>query len=204
MFIWKKIPVATPPDVVAPPAQPAAPALDMRKIAIDVLTYEAERWVGAQEQGGNNQGQLVGYFQRAVDGSADGEAWCMSFVSYVVKSMRFIIGKVDHEYTIFPLFPSEHCMTVWEGTPANQRLTTPEKGCVVIWQHYDSSNRPTTNGHCGIVVDVDSKGNLITVEGNTSSGKAIDRDGQGVYRRSRAKGGVGKMKEVGFIRLFPL
>ena len=157
--------------------QPETPVLDMRKVAVDVLIYEAERWVGAKEEG-TNQGQIVQYFQKAVDGEADGESWCMCFCQFVFKSTRFILERIDPTFTPLSLFATEHCMTLWKNTPEAQRLSKPEKGCLVIWQHYDSSNRPTTNGHCGIVVDVDSKGNLITVEGNTSSGKNIDRDGQ--------------------------
>ena len=34
-----------------------------------LLVAEAERWIGATEQGGNNQGQIVQMFQREIGGA---------------------------------------------------------------------------------------------------------------------------------------
>ena len=50
------------------------PHLKMR-----LLVWSARLWVGMTEVGGNNRGQVVERFQRAVDGKASGEPWCAAF-----------------------------------------------------------------------------------------------------------------------------
>ena len=44
-----------------------------------LLIHEAKRWVGVTEVGGNNRGQVVEIFQKAVGGVANGQPWCMDF-----------------------------------------------------------------------------------------------------------------------------
>jgi len=46
-----------------------------------LLIFEATRWLGIQEIGGNNRGQVIRMFQRVI-GRAQNEPWCMSFVQY--------------------------------------------------------------------------------------------------------------------------
>jgi hypothetical protein len=46
----------------------------------DLMIYEAKRWLNFVESG-NNKGQVVEMFQKAVDNVAAGEPWCMSFCS---------------------------------------------------------------------------------------------------------------------------
>jgi hypothetical protein len=116
---------------------------------------------------------------------------CMAFVQWAIK-------QVEAEFGIKSvLFKSEHCLTVWDKTPVSARLATPIPGAVMIWRHGN-----TTNGHTGIVTSV-TENSVGTVEGNTSDGKGVNRNGDGVYARVRSRVGSGSMKVVGWINPFP-
>lgn len=161
------------------------PVIDPKKELVDL----AHRFVGVKESGGDNKGKEVEAFQKAVDGKAQGESWCMCFVQHCIKEIELTTGlKSD-------IFKSEHCMTVWNNTPVSSRLKDPEPGCIVIWNFVG-----TASGHTGIVTKVGDR--LETIEGNTSDGAGIVREGDGVYVRSRSKTGDVKMKVVGFLRSF--
>lgn len=147
--------------------------------------------IGVTEQGGANRGPIVERFQKAVDGKAVGESWCMAFVQYCIKQTIDVHGGLSR------IFEAEHCLTVWNQTPVFMRLKDPKVGCVVIWQHGDSSA-----GHTGIVCEIFADKEFNTVEGNTSAGQGIVSEGDGVYLRRRSTDTVGNMKLVGFIDPF--
>lgn len=152
---------------------------------IEIVTAE----IGVKETGGDNHGARVEEFQKAVDGKAQSESWCMAFVQWAIKLVEVQMNVSS------PIFSSEHCRTVWNNSPA-LRVDKPFPGCVVIWQHGN-----TTNGHTGVVTSVTDT-NISTVEGNTSTGKGVDRNGDGVYARIRTKTGSGEMKVIGFLDPF--
>lgn len=148
------------------------------------LIAEAERWIGITERGGDNLGPDVEAFQRAVDGRAEGEPWCMAFVQFCLKQ----IGGGD-------IFPSEHCLTVWRKSPRELRLQAPEPGCLMFWQYEGSAA-----GHVGIVKAVVGC-YCITIEGNTGPGGAVEREGDGVYQKRRAiRPATGSMRVLGWMR----
>lgn len=154
-----------------------------------MLVEVARRFVGVKEKG-DNRGELVELFQKAVDGKAQGESWCMCFVQYCileVERTNAVKSKV---------FKSEHCLTVWNKSPKELRLKEPEAGCLIIWQ-FDN----TSNGHVGIVTKV-NKNTVETVEGNTGDGSGVVREGDGVYARKRSKLGSQKMKILGYLKVF--
>lgn len=140
-----------------------------------LLIEEAKRWVGVNEEG-NNRGKDIEMFQRAVDGKAQNESWCLSFIQYCVKEVG---EQVDDPVTC--LYPTEHVMTLWNNTPKEARLEQPELGCLILWQHM-KDNGPTINGHVGIVIDTSYMdiGIVKTIEGNTSPGSGVEREGDGV------------------------
>ncbi len=157
------------------------------------LIDEATRWIGVREKGGANCGPEVEEFQRSVDDRADGAPWCMSFVQFCVKRVSDIIGKKPS------LYPSEHCLTVWNRTPEELRLSRPVPGCVVIWR-----KSGTDQGHTGIVVSV-GETKMITIEGNTGPASIVSREGDGVYEKERAIHPVtGRMEVVGYLRAWRL
>ncbi len=156
------------------------------------LCREAERYVGVHEAGGNNRGEMVERFQKAVDGKAQGEPWCAAFV-------QFCIAEVEaaHGPTVV-VARYEHCMTIWNRTSGVHRYKSPKPGFLVIWNY-----EGTTNGHIGIVTKVLDELTIETIEGNTSpDAKTIEREGDGVYRKTRSTKTVGRMRLVGFIAPF--
>lgn len=156
---------------------------------LEATVAKASEYIGTVEVGGDNSGPLVEMFQKAVDGKAQKESWCMSFVQHVIKS-------VSEPYSY--LHPTEHCMTAWNKTPAGCRIKSPVPGCIVIWQYYDKLGKPTAAGHCGIVTKVHSDG-FESIEGNTGAGQEVVREGDGVYRKRRFFAGTKKMKIVGYL-----
>ena len=157
--------------------------------ALSALVKEALKYKNIHEKGGNNKGPEVEMFQKAVDGKASGEAWCMAFVQYCIK-------KVQTELNIKSnIYKAEHCMTVWNKSPESMRVAKPAPGCVVIWRHGN-----TTNGHTGIITEIVDNDYFMSIEGNTGpSDDVVVREGDGVYRKRRAMKGNGDMKVVGFL-----
>lgn len=179
----KPLPTPIPAPIPAP-----APAPSTVQYNVAVLA-EAHKWVGTKESGGNNHGTQVELFQKAVDGVAEGEPWCMAFIQFCVK-------QVEVELNIHSLIKrSEHCLTVFRNSPASLRSTEPQIGCIVIWQHGTSER-----GHTGIIHSVCDDGTIITVEGNTNADGSSD--GDGVYIKKRHLKGDGDMHIVGYLKAF--
>jgi hypothetical protein len=164
------------------------------KDARTLLAQAAQACVGIREHGGNNRGPLVSLIQSTI-GKADHVAWCMSFVQTLIAYVETKTGLVS------PIFASEHCLTVWQNTPSEQRVQVlPLAGAIVIWRHGHS-----TSGHTGIVLSCDEK-IFQAIEGNTEGGidpnGKVERDGGGVYHTKRSRLGNGDMRVVGFLKPF--
>lgn len=158
----------------------------------DALIAEAEKWIGVRESGGANKGPEVEMFQKAVDGKAQGESWCMAFVQFCLMKVEANLGIRTNVYH------SEHCLTVWNKTDNELHRMTPQPGYIVIWR-----NGKTTSGHTGIVSKINEDGKTIeTIEGNTGDGQGVVREGDGVYRRKRNRQPLGEMQIVGYIDPF--
>lgn len=165
-----------------------------------LLVFEAKRWLGVVEQGGDNQGQIVQMFQSVI-GTAQGESWCVSFVQYCAKMVDQLCKECGLSSTSLQIAKTESVMQLWNKTPIGFRTNTPSPGCLMLWEHY-KSGMPTGLGHVGIVVGV--KNNVIeTVEGNTSpSLKNVERNGDGVYLKQRTTADIGSMRFLGFLRVW--
>lgn len=150
--------------------------------------------VGIREQGGNNRGRLVELIQETL-GKAEGEPWCMSAVQTALAWAELRTGKKS------PIFASEHCMTVWNETPKEQRVKSiPAPGAIIIWRHGAGPS-----GHTGVTASAVAGGQFTAIEGNTESGltaAGIVREGGGCYETRRNTFGVGSMKVVGFLKPF--
>jgi uncharacterized protein (DUF2147 family) len=152
----------------------------------------AASYVGVHEQGGANCGPEVEQFQKAVDGKACGEAWCMGFAQFCIKALE---AKTQTDSKIFK---SKSCLQVWNQSPKELRLTQPEPGSLVIWQRGN-----TGRGHVGIIEQVSRDGKTFsTIEGNIRNPQSKNRKRDGVYRRKRSIQNVGKLRLKGFIRIF--
>ncbi len=176
----------------------------MNDLKIALLSFEAKRWIGVSEEG-ENSGQLIQIFQRAVDGRANKESWCMAFAQHCIKMADRVFVELfpDEPLGESTIFCSEHCLTTWNRSTELQ-TPTPVKGSLCIWQKFNG-REPTSSGHVGIVTNLHADGTISVVEGNTSSSnKAIEREGDGVYlKRYR----VGKMDRgalvlKGFLRVW--
>lgn len=171
----------------------------------NALVAVAKMFVGVREVGGNNRGEFVERFQRAVDNKAESEAWCMAFVQYCLQESRKLTEAIFLRSMSTPnkIFSSEHCLTVWNKTDKFQRLEQPIVGSLIIWQKY-RLDVPTTSGHVGIVSRVLDSGTISTIEGNTSGDDPdIVRDGAGVYETTRFwHQRYGDMRFVGFLNSY--
>ena len=173
-------------------------AFDVKTLKQRLFVYEAKRWVSFSERGGDNKGQIVEAFQKAVDGRAVGEPWCLAFVQFCMKhvddSMEEVLGKKTATHIVEK---SEHCLTCFYKTPKYAHTDVAKPGRVVIWRHGN-----TTQGHAGIIVSVERDGeHMWTVEGNTSDpDSSVQREGDGVYLKRRNISGQGRMKVLGFLK----
>ena len=141
----------------------------------DALAQVAEQYVGVHEEG-DNSGPLVESFQRAVDGKAEREPWCLAFCFFCLDQVT------EHSGICSGLYRTESVMLLWAKTPKQWIRQKPAKGLIAIWQE----RRNSRLGHAGIVVATQSGGKLFwTVEGNTSPSSEVDRQGDGVYRKLR-------------------
>lgn len=156
------------------------------------LLNEALSWLGTTEDKkiGDNKGTEVELFQRAVDGKAQGEPWCMAFV-------QFCIQQIETKNKIKCLvYKSEHCMTVFRESK-HKCVKNPAPGDIVIWRMGN-----TASGHVGIVNKILGDGWMETVEGNTSDSSKLDRNGDGIYLKKRSMTGSENFRVMGFIRPF--
>ena len=184
---------SSPKLVVTPVVLPITPVVtpELKKPTyLEELIVEARKYIGTKEEG-TNAGVQVIEFQKAVNGKASRESWCMCFVQYLIKKIE------EKNSIVSPVFKSEHVQTVWAKTPIASRIDKPEPGCIICWKFGE-----TTNGHAGIVEKVLPDGRLSTIEGNTSEGSEVVREGDGVYERNRSPVGSEAMKVLGFIKPF--
>jgi hypothetical protein len=143
-----------------------------------------------RESGGANRGKFVELIQETV-GSAERESWCMSTVQSCIRYAELKTGIASK------LKASEHCLTVYNSAPDSAKHSTAAAGRIVVWRHGTSSN-----GHTGIVTKVVGANEFNTIEGNTGPESSVNREGDGVYAKTRSPKGSGDMKIVGYLDAF--
>lgn len=189
------------------PSQPTPIGSDFMRVFCGVAEHFAS--LDIREEWGFNRGSWVDKFTASVNGEK-GEAWCLNFVQAQTKTS--IIREI-----VFDLFPHEaanylakiqeidgkipdhrHCMTLYRWA-LNKGLIfdTPHAGDIAIWNYSG-----TDSGHAAIVLSRIDDTRFRSVEGNTSSGSAVEREGDGVYIKVRYFNPKrqGKMVLMGFIR----
>jgi surface antigen len=111
----------------------------------------------------------------------DGQAWCAKFVWWVFRESHAsgLIPKAAYTPTFAKWFRDQGR---WGGSP--------RPGAVVFFDFPgDGVNRIS---HVGLVEAVNRDGTIQTIEGNTCSGRrGSQRDGDGVWRRTRRTGIAG-------------
>lgn len=173
------------------------------------LVWLARQFVGVTETTPNG-GAMIERFQRAVDGVAEREPWCVGFVQHCAKEVDALVDDVlgfnaDNSHKFDPLrrtnvLPlTEWTIALW-GAPAAARSQEPSLGSVVVWRSLATPAR----GHCGIVVEVEGHANdktIVTVEGNTGSGD--QREGDGVWTKRRVYGEIPGFARMGYVSPWP-
>lgn len=174
----------------------------------ELLILEAKNLVGVREVGGQNRG--VEIFQQAVGGlplldalarTGPGEPWCAGFVFYCVDLVDATMKKQDPTRRASWLYRSASVVTLWQRSPLQARLIIPTPGCLMLWQNQKNPQ----SGHVGIVVErVTREGTVQTVEGNTATGKGVNREGDGVYQLTRrlVPAPSSELQVLGYLRVW--
>lgn len=145
--------------------------------------------VGIEEEGGDNCGPMVEAFQATI-GGLHKQSWCLSFIQALTAYTEDRMGVKSN----LPL--TELVADLWDKAPMDSKFTLqdPGPGDLILWRYGE-----TEKGHCGIIMKSSYKV-IETIEGNTSNNLEIDRNGDGVYKKIRAKVGTTNMHVLGFIR----
>lgn len=168
------------------------------------LVEFARIFIGIKEVGGNNRGEFVSMFQKAVDGKAQGEAWCAAAVSYWIKtSTRILSDSLGADIAISsPLQLSESVCNFYFNNSEKYRLSKPQVGSLILWRRW-ANGKSTWQGHIGIVADIVNDDVVRTIEGNTSSDGPNQREGDGVFLKSRSiTRHYGSLRPLGFMKVY--
>lgn len=153
---------------------------------IDCLIAAADSCIGVE-------GEIVDAFRAAIS-IPNGQAWDASLI-------QALTGYVEDKMGIISsLYPTDHALTLWDKMPLQARLmkgNEPMRGDIVIWRY-----GRTLKGRCGLVVDVPPPLNraIITIEGNITKQMELDREGNSVEKKLRAKRGTSTMHLLGYVR----
>jgi hypothetical protein len=126
-------------------------------------------------------------------GFESGFAWCSLFAELVYKEA--IPGQVSQ---LDKLFSASAVATFYNFQKAGYKISsTPVKDSLVIWQN-QKAGKPIWSGHAGIVVEVLSKTEFKSIEGNTND--KGEREGYIVTTKKRTVKKVDNgLQVLGFI-----
>src|ERR1043166_4878598 len=97
-----------------------------------LLIAEAMRWVGVQEIGGNNRGQVVELFQKTCY-IAPGDPWCMAFVQSCITRVDLAAYILNPSTRMTTMARGASCVQVWNRTGSSHQFSKPAPGYVVVW-----------------------------------------------------------------------
>ena len=118
----------------------------------------------------NNVKYNTWYYGRMVEGRE--YPWCAVFISFLFKDNQHLVKRTNS---------CQQMLEWFEGR--NRIVTDPQPGDIVFFKFKTNGRR--TN-HVGIVVSVQGKNNLTTIEGNTSM-TSNDNGGRVMERRRTMK-----------------
>lgn len=143
----------------------------------------AKRYLFVKEAGVNG-GRWINLFNSTA-GCAPGSPYCASFINHCLTE-----NFERHGFKSSLNF-SPHVMTLYrQNTPAYAPV--PRPGLLMSWNHVG-----TAMGHVGLIVEVTASG-VVCCEANTSPGLEVEREGEGIYLKTRRLEQVGKMKPNAF------
>jgi hypothetical protein len=171
----------------------------------EIAVGNARKYIGTQEKTGNNDGPEVETFLRYV-GLPKGNPYCVAFALY----NYHIAAEKTKQPDVFPKLARASLLYkacqknpfAYKVIPANRVFLGIENlalGDIAIWAHGEATGNFA--GHGGTIERQIAKNEFDDIEGNTGPGaKGSQREGDGVYRRTR-KLDIGKtFQVVGFIR----
>jgi len=132
----------------------------------------AQSYVGVREATGQNDGAEVEQFLNET-GGRKGMPWCAAFVSFCLKKAGASRPKPTLSALGLKTKRAVRASQVLRGFPVRA-------GMLSIWR-----TGQTRYGHVGIVLAQIGANRFHTIEGNTSAGRGNQREGDGVYRRTR-------------------
>lgn len=145
----------------------------------------ASQYIGLEEEDGN-RGQMIDHWN-SLSGVPMGSPWCASFVMFCIN------GACEQLSLESKIYKSAHVLSIYNNSKACW-TQEPKPGFLVCWQLGDS-----LKGHIGIIKEVIDRDNLVTIEGNTTSEKSVNREGRFVAENKRHVSAVGKMKLKGYL-----
>ncbi len=166
----------------------------------EAVILVASSQVGIREEGGANQGEHVKKYLASV-GLGPGYPWCAAFVYWV-------FNQAVSQFSIRnPCPKTAKALGIWMHAPSTARILLSDEdaserirpGCVFVEDHEIDSDAPILehHGHCGILEGIDyANGFRLSIDGNTDV--KGNREGDGVYRRTRA---LDDPKLLGFVDL---
>jgi hypothetical protein len=160
-----------------------------------LLARLATRFIGITEQGGDNKGQIVEWFQKQSGGPAAGEAWCCAFARSLIDWVDTMLA----EEAPSSLIRTEGVLPLWRSAPDVAKSQSWQTGWLACWEH-SPNGVASGKGHIGICIGGQpGTPTFTTVEGNTGPGAGVEREGDGIYRKDRTIGRIGDMVLLGFI-----
>ena len=146
----------------------------------DCIVENATKEIGVREVGGNNKGERVTTYLKAVNINTP-SAWCAAFVA-------FILNSCDIKHTITAWSPTATAKNrIYDRRKPSENKTTPEGGDVFTL-YYPSLKRI---GHTGFITKWGDKW-VETIEGNTSEAdtRETSTGRDGVFRKKRLKSSI--------------
>jgi len=169
------------------------------KDARTLMWLAGGKLVGISEATGRNDGKMVNLIQDTV-GPPNQWPWCMSYVQTCIAYAELKTGKKS------PIAVSEHCLTVWQQTPKEQRVKyLPLAGAIAIW-----NDEGKVTGHTEIVLSADKEW-FLSCGGNTSGyftraqvkeSNYVNREGNAVVFAKRSMKSGARRKLLGFLKPF--
>jgi hypothetical protein len=168
---------------------------DKADLIVKKFLENEKKYEGITEKTGHNDGPEIKMFLKSV-GLSEGFSYCQAFV-------YFNLNEACKLFNVKPsLYKSAGVQMAYRMTIQNGILVSPntklQPGMLLSFMHPG-----TSNGHETTILN--DMGNYIvqTIEANTSSGnKGDQRDGGGIYIRTRNIKGFGGLTPMGIIMFY--
>jgi hypothetical protein len=153
---------------------------------------------GTHEEGGNNGGDQVEFFQH-LTGNHAGDAWCASSAcTCAVKGFARLMGWAEDRESLLSYVGrfgklympvTGYVPTIWAEAVARKigyrkkSKHHPQPGCLILYDFHQQGEPH----HVGYFLQTDPEGTVKDVSGNTGPGPSGNQaDGDGVYVRHRS------------------